>query len=103
MRHRRLRTQDAVSRCAAESATIPRVPHGTSHLARMPSLVAVSPHIHHEDTFAAQAIQNDDGSWVVSVIAPQSIHWHVAPDDAREMLEALQNALFDYERLRQRD
>jgi hypothetical protein len=66
----------------------------------MPSLVAVHPPVYHHDTFAAQALRAEDGGWVISVIAPQSIHWQLSPDDASEMLRALENALADYERLR---
>lgn len=79
----------------------PMTEHGHSHLAIMPSLVAVQPTVFHHNRFAAQALvlPNTD-EWIISVIAPQSIHWQVAPSDAREMVRVLNYALADYEALK---
>jgi hypothetical protein len=73
---------------------------GDSHVAHLPTLVAMhSDHgvVRHE--FAAQAIQREDGEWVISTLTPAGLHLVSSPDDAQAFYNAIGNALEDYRRL----
>jgi hypothetical protein len=73
---------------------------GRSHVARLPTLVAVfSDHrvVRHE--FAAQALQREDGEWVISTLTPAGLHLLSSPDDAQAFHDAIGHALEDYRRL----
>ena len=75
--------------------------HGPSHLARLPSLRAMfGEHLLKRHEFAAQATRRaDDGEWVISVLAPTGLHWQVNPEEARALVQAVDDALADYRRL----
>jgi hypothetical protein len=53
--------------------------------------------VRHE--FAAQAIQREDGEWVISTLTPAGLHLVSSPDDAQAFYNAIGNALEDYRRL----
>ena len=86
-------------RCCTVTVT-PRTV-GPSHVANLPTLVAVfADHrvVRHE--FAAQAILRDDGEWVISALTPAGLHLLSSPEDAQAFHDVVGRALEDYRRLR---
>ena len=60
-----------------------------------------SEHMLQRHEFAAQATRRaEDGEWVISVLAPSGLHWQVAPDEAREFVQAVDKALTDCRQMR---